>query len=156
MLPSLRLVLFCAFWLLLCLLGCASVSSVFGLLSVFGGRAAPVLSADDFEVLGCKLMGFDKKGKKAHKGCFMAHFGLDPRMVSIVWKHLAASGWLHFAGVRGPKPEHFLWCLHWLKCYNTEEICAAHVGCDEKTFRKWVWFYAEGIANLLNSVISLC
>jgi len=148
--PGYVLFLFMLFGCFLRLLGCTSVSSVFG-----AARAgAPVLSAEDFDELGCKMMGFNKKGKKARKRRFMAHFGLDPRMVSIVWQHLAASGWLHFAGVRGAKPEHFLWCLHWFKCYDTEEICAACFGCDEKMFQKWVWFYAEGIANLSSSVVS--
>jgi len=149
--PGYVLFLLVLFRCFLCLLGCTSISSVFG---GAGFRAAPVLLADDFELLGSKMMGFNKKGKKAIKHHFMAHFGLDPKMVSIVWQKLAASGWLRFAGVRGAKPEHFLWCLYWFKCYDTEELCAARVGCDEKTFRKWAWFYAEGIANLSSSVVS--
>lgn len=113
----------------------------------------PRLSAQDFEELGCSVMGISKKGTKTRKRRFMAHYGLDPVMVSIVWSRLAHSGWLQYAGVRGAKPEHFLWCLHWFKCYDTEEILAARVGCDEKTFRKWIWFYAEGIAELSSSVV---
>ena len=44
--------------------------------------------------------------------------------------------------------------IHFLKVYATEENNASHVGADEKTFRKWVWFYAECIANLERNVVS--
>ena len=31
----------------------------------------------------------------------------------------------------------------------------ARVGVSEKTFRKWVWIYAEGIANLDKKIVSM-
>ena len=110
-----------------------------------------------FEQLGFSIMGLDdyQKGSlKASMRRFKAHFGLEPRVVAIVWKELAESGWLRFAGVRLAKPEHLLWCLLFLNNYNVEEIHSSRVGCCETTFRKWAWFYATGIANLDRKFVS--
>ena len=52
------------------------------------------------------------------------------------------------ARCHGPQPKHLLWCLLFMKNYGVEETHAARVGCDEKTFRKWAWLYAEGVAKL--------
>jgi len=50
-----------------------------------------------------------------------------------------------------------LWGLLFLKSYGTEERHVAQVGgVDEKTFRKWAWYYAEAIADLAPRVVSLC
>ena len=73
---------------------------------------------------------------------------MEARLVAITWKELAKSGWLRFAGVRGAKPEHLLWGLLFMKTYAVEELHASMVGACETTFRKWAWFYAEGVANL--------
>lgn len=36
----------------------------------------------------------------------------------------------------------FLICLHFLKCYRTEHVIAGLFERDEKTIRKWIWFFA--------------
>jgi hypothetical protein len=74
--------------------------------------------------------------------------------LAITWRKLHKSGWLEFAGSRGPKPEHLLWAFMWLKAYHTEDIGSALAGVDEKTFREKVWFYVEGIARLDTDVVS--
>ena len=71
--------------------------------------------------------------------------------MAFTWRELVTSGWTHFSASRGANPEHLLWCLHFLKTYSTEEILSARVGANEKTFRRWAWFYAEGIALVLLS-----
>ena len=45
-------------------------------------------------------------------------------------------------------PIHLLWALYWLKQYSLEEVNAAFVSCDEKTFRKWCWIVVEELSNL--------
>ena len=52
-----------------------------------------------------------------------------------------------------PKPVHLLWALLFLKAYNREEMNAAMCGCDEKTFRKWSWFYVEAMADLDSQLV---
>ena len=36
-------------------------------------------------------------------------------------------------------PMHFLWKFMFLKQCRTEEVNASTAGCDEDTFRDWVW-----------------
>ena len=44
---------------------------------------------------------------------------------------------------------------HIFKAYDTEEILAAKVDADEKTFRKWVWICIELMAYLQVDFVSL-
>lgn len=106
-------------------------------------------SGHEFEQLGLSIMGGLNHNVSAstRERRFISHFGLSPHLICIVWRELIASGVLELAG-RRPKPEHLLWCLLFLRNYNKEEINANLVGASERTFRDWVWFYAEGIANL--------
>lgn len=112
-------------------------------------------SADDFERLGCSMANIPRRGSaRIRLRRYKGHFGANPQVVASLWMKLAQSGWLSYAGFRGPKPQHLLWCLLWLKGYAVEEVSAAQMGTSEKTFRKWVWFYAEGIANLDSDIVS--
>ena len=53
-------------------------------------------------------------------------------------------------------PSHLLWALHFMKNYETESEGATNFdGVDEKTLRKWVWFYVTGISKLASDVVSL-
>ena len=66
---------------------------------------------------------------------------------------------LHFSGwlskVNKANPFHLFWALKFLKNYETESVCAAKFdGVDEKTLRKWVWFYISGISQLASKVVS--
>jgi len=112
-------------------------------------------SARVWEEIGCKLVGINTRGSsKAVHRRFVAHFGAAPNEVSVVWKELAKSGWLDFSGTRGAEPKHFLYALLFLKNYSVEEIHSCMAGCCEITFRKWAWFFAEGIANLDRRFVS--
>ena len=54
-----------------------------------------------------------------------------------------------------PNTKHLLWTLHFLKVYSLEENNTGRVGVSEKTFRKLVWIYAEGISNLNKEIVSM-
>jgi hypothetical protein len=69
------------------------------------------------------------------------------RKMQRVWQELVTRGYFRFA-VRSSKPEYLLWCLLFLKNYSTEEIHSTIIDSYEKRFRKWAWFFAEGIAAL--------
>ena len=114
-------------------------------------------SADDFEDLAFKTM---RPGKKNRKNVgfsgrrFRSWFGTDPLIVQLIWRMLYESRWL-FKGYFA-KPIHLLWSLHFLKNYETESENASIYGSvDEKTVRKWVWFYIQGISKLASKVVSL-
>lgn len=109
----------------------------------------------DFEAMGLSIMNraHSRASRKTRMRRFVAWFGAEPKYLAITWRELAKTGWLRFAG-RAPKPEHLLWSFLWLNCYAVEEIHAAQVGVDEKTFREKVWFYVEGIAQLDRNLVS--
>ena len=113
-------------------------------------------NGSEFENLGLAIMGRQNSrcSAESRKCRFVAFFGMEPAFVAFTWRELITSGWTRFSGSRGANPEHLLWCLHFLKTYSTEEIVSARVEANEKTFRRWAWFYAEGIANLDRKFVS--
>ena len=116
------------------------------------------LLGGDFEDLGFAMMLPNKSNaqrcnERTRLERFKSWFGTPPDIVAIVWAGLALTGWLRFT--HNPKPEHLLWSLVFLKTYSTEPTLASRVGgVDEKTFRKWAWFYVEGIAGLASKTVS--
>ena len=71
----------------------------------------------------------------------------------MMWAMLLESSWLKREYIR--KPTHLLWALLFLKTYSTEPTLASRVGgVDEQTFRKWAWFYLEGITRLKPKLVS--
>ena len=119
-------------------------------------RRANLPTAADFEALGLVIMRREKSRAcdKTKMRRFKAFFGAEPKRLAQMWRHLHLSGWLKFAGPRGPQPEHWLWTFLWMKCNDVEEVGASIVGSDEKTYRDWVWFYLEGMAGLADKFVS--
>jgi hypothetical protein len=109
-----------------------------------------LLSSQDFQELAGPILG--QSGRQIGSPTFMRRFqtvfGLPPHVVASAWSMIVVNGSLNHLGPRSFKPFHFLWALLWLKGYATEADNAARVGCCEKTFRKWSWFYVECLANL--------
>lgn len=109
----------------------------------------PHPSVQEFETLGLTIIGRGRNSsRRARKRRFVAHYGIEPRLVALVWRELMEDGWIVRCAGRCPHPKHLLWSLLFLKIYGVEEVHAARVGCDEKTFRKWAWLYAEAVAKL--------
>jgi len=112
----------------------------------------PLVSAAQFNSLGTKLIRDCKGAVRSRR--FRALFGISAVCIAILWADIANQGFLNHLGLRSLKPMHFLWTLLFLKVYSKEEVNAMQVGCDEKTFRKWTWFYAECIADLDTQYVS--
>ena len=114
-----------------------------------------------FEATGLNMIGWEssRASRKTRIRRYVAFFGSEPVYLAIIWHELVKTGWINFAG-RRPRPEHLLWAFIWLYCYCSENILAAKVGADEKTFREKVWFYVRGIAGLneqfVCDVLPLC
>ena len=83
---------------------------------------------------------------------FRSWFGTDPFIVSLVWFLLSQSGWIK--KINEAKPLHLLWSLNFMKNYSFEHTSSSLFHVDEKTFRKWVWFFVEGISTLASKVVS--
>jgi hypothetical protein len=108
----------------------------------------------DFYSIGMSIIGRngDRESETSRRR-FASWFGTDPQKCSILWEKLNHYGWFQYTGSRGTHPKHLLWTLMFLKCYGTEAVHAANVGADEKTYRKWVWFYLEGITHLREHIV---
>ena len=45
--------------------------------------------------------------------------------------------------------------LLFIRCYASEgHLCSLVGGVDAKTFRKWIWFYLDGVSSLAPSIVS--
>ena len=117
-------------------------------------RGLKLVSSKEFGILSSSIIGAYNRNTKKHRHRFHAAFGIPPHLVAHVWKDLCRGGFLDHLGPRSLRPIHLLWALLWLKCYNKEGVNASMVGCDEKTFRKWSWFYSECIADLDKKYVS--
>lgn len=72
---------------------------------------------------------------------FRAFFGVSPFTCEVLWISIKNKR-------PGSEIKHLLWCLLFLKCYNIENVNAAIIGVDEKTFRLWTWYFVEMISEL--------
>jgi len=71
---------------------------------------------------------------------FKSFFGVSPQICALTWNLIK------YELPDDYKEVHLLWALLFLKCYNTESVNRAIVGCDEKTFRKRVWMVVDKLA----------
>jgi hypothetical protein len=46
------------------------------------------------------------------------------------------------------QPKHLLWALHFLKLYNPLRAAVLMLGCDIKTYCKWIWIVLTAMANV--------
>ena len=53
-------------------------------------------------------------------GMFVGLFGMEPKLVSIVWRKINKDG-------ESREPKHLLWAMCFLKTYNTRIIYGSHV-----------------------------
>ena len=82
---------------------------------------------------------------------FRTAFGCCSRVCSLAWL-LVVDGWTNC-----PKQATqiwFLWALSWLKTYNIEANMASNCGVDEKTFRKWAWFFIQELSFRIGDIVS--
>ena len=108
----------------------------------------------EFESLGRGLAGFkDSNSYDTKRRRFVSFFGVEPAIVSVVWSLLFLHNLIDL-NPRQVKPIHLLWTLLFVQCYEVEERNAARCKCDEKTFRKWSWYYLKALAALDIFVVS--
>jgi hypothetical protein len=115
------------------------------------------VSPGEFGQLGGAIIGYSGRqiGTSGWLRRFIGSFGMSPRIVSATWSLIVAHGMLDHLGPRSLNPRHLLWTLLHLKGYATEADNAGRLKCDEKTYRKWVWFYMTCLANLDSTLVSL-
>jgi len=107
-----------------------------------------------FRRIGNEITGRRQReglAKCTEKRRFHAFFGTTPFICSLLWALIQPRTCMP----RGYEPKHLMWALLFLKVYATEPVHRRLAGCpDEKTFRKWAWYFIHGIARLENIVVS--
>jgi len=80
---------------------------------------------------------------------FVAHFGVNPSICKLLWVLLKETP--NFDS--HAQKNHLLWALHWLKTNCNEANMHSMFGMDEKTFRKWKYYFVKKIAELDRVII---
>ena len=106
-----------------------------------------VTTEEEFDNIIIKFMNGKKKGNKAvfERRC-RSLFGLDCRLITIVWSSLETYGILQ--SIPQKQPIHLLMALHFLKSYGIQTQLASIFSVDEKTYCKWTWIYVNAITKL--------
>ena len=118
-------------------------------------RATP----DDFSTVARDIqnrMGRRVGSKGMENRIFREFFGTSVSIACMVWNLLIEHRQLPENG----KIKHFLWTLFFFKVYPNQGPACCGVGgssgaVDPKTFRKWVWKFADAICELHVEVVSL-
>ena len=101
---------------------------------------------EEFRILGLSMAKKPTSGSiNRQDRCFRSFFGTS-------WT-VCAEAWLRIfpdlsRSDKFLRKKHLLWSLLFLKLYATETVHAGLVGCDEKTFAKWVWKVVAALADL--------
>ncbi|KAI2504968.1 hypothetical protein MHU86_9497 [Fragilaria crotonensis] len=104
--------------------------------------------------IGLFLVGFDLARQQAvdsntNVRRFKSHFGSSPVVCAVLWEDLITTDIQEARVVPAPGAlDKFLMCLYFLKTYATEEKLSAFSKLNEKTARKWIWFFASKIQAL--------
>jgi hypothetical protein len=75
---------------------------------------------------------------------FRGNFGTTPAICVILWDMITPNEMIP----KGVKCCHLLWALMFLKLYASEHVLCNMAECDEKTFRKWAWWFVLALADL--------
>lgn len=110
------------------------------------------LTGEDFLSLGLTMVNRTAKSERVARERFQAHFGTEAVVVADLWRRLGPTSLVTDYKC---KPTHLLWCLMFLKGYGKEMVMASSVGCDESTWRKWIWLVlTHGLHELKTDLVS--
>ena len=111
----------------------------------------PAPTRNDFKQEGSDIMRRGSKACLTFNRRFRSHFGTTTSICVTIWEKTDPYNAIEYGRVEF---KHLLWALMFMKIYTSENILASLAGCDEKTFRKWVWLFIDAIANLEYEVVS--
>ena len=114
-----------------------------------------------FRASGLAFMGIPPSNEEYYNEGFTplqlrtwrAHFGACPRTSLEMW-NLLLQEFVHELP-RGVDLEAFFMVLFFLKTYPSVDVLASRVQKDQKTVRKWVWWYIEKMSHLSHILVSL-
>ena len=107
----------------------------------------------DFESIASSILRKDisKSSPTLRDRLFRSIFGTSSVVCSVLWEYLRRYGTVERKKI---KQKHLLWSLMFLKLYANEECHASLAGCDQKTFRKWIWIVLKDIQRLEPRLVS--
>jgi len=111
-----------------------------------------LLEPHTFLDMGLEIMNRCNSGSEETKDRrFKALFGESVYVVATLWSLLDP---FNDKMMNNAEPKNLLWSLMFLKLYGTEiNVCSLSGGCDDKTFRKWVWKMIFSISDLEPEVV---
>lgn len=80
---------------------------------------------------------------------FHSYFGVDIDLCVTLWN------WIDDDLPKSAFYYHLLWALLFLKTYDSFAVLAGAVGCDEKTFQKWIWIVIEALSDCECEIVSV-
>ena len=112
-----------------------------------------IIKSDNFLDMGMETMNsFNSGSEEMKERSFKSLFEERVYVVSTLWSLLDP---FNNKTMNNVEPKHILWTLMFLKLYGKEiNVCSLSGGCDEKTFRKWVWKMIFEISDLEPEVVS--
>lgn len=110
-------------------------------------------SSNEFERIGFEIIRKKPKSAKRKARMFKAWFGARPKVCACVFYKMQRYNMFKKAPARIVLPKHFFMGLHFLKNYDSEDRACCDFQCDQKTYRKWMWFIVECIAKLDKKIV---
>lgn len=109
-----------------------------------------VYASEFFENEARKILGMSKQvAKSVEYRRLRCHFGVSFKVCADVWERLDPDKNMP----TGAAPAHLLWACMFLKLYEPEHALQSRLQKDEKTIRKWVWIFVNGISSLSGDVV---
>lgn len=99
-------------------------------------------SSASFHARGCRIIRRSPSPTVTSHRRFVSFFGTSPSICEKLWVRLLRTR------PSNANPDHLLWALMLLKLYDSEHVLSSTAGVDEKTFRKWAWFYVSLISKI--------
>jgi hypothetical protein len=121
---------------------------------------ARIVSPDDMMERGLELGGFSARqiehaGLKLKYSRFKSWFGSQPVVYAQIWEDLLTTDIAEARILPKDDLDYFLMALHFLKGYDTEGERSGNFQLNEKTLRKWTWYFVEKMAALKALKVSL-
>jgi hypothetical protein len=115
------------------------------------------LTTEQFLELGLEtIVGFDhsRTCQPTVLRRWHAYYGASPETCAQLFYDLQTTQ-VQDARVERPDPYEFLIAFYWLKGNETDEKLAGQFKMDEKTARKWKWYYVHRISAMTAQKVSL-
>ena len=110
------------------------------------------LTPNSIETIGFEIRTNTQATKRNKKLRFKSVYGTYPIVIYDLWTRLVTLNVVKIDDIM--KLKRFFFMFDFLQNYCKETQCAMDFGVDEKTYRKWVWFFLEKVSIISKNVVS--